>query len=171
MFLRLLLGLLLAAAVPQAADQPQSPPSSFAGSWSGAARLTVGVGGTDCRYEPPEGAKAATMHLEPSAQSGVLTLDLPESGAGCPPFKGTYSVRSARADGNRLSVSDDAGHEWSLTLREGRLKGLVSGGGLSGEVDLAPETGAQPAPPAPQIGASPAATPIVSTLRRYRPAL
>jgi hypothetical protein len=73
--------------------------------------------------------------------------------------KQSYKIVGARSAGNSLTLTDDAGHEWSLTLREGRLKGLVSGGDLSGAVDLGPTTDAENAAAAAPTDATPSPAP------------
>jgi hypothetical protein len=95
-----------------------------------------------------------TLRLDPAISTGSVSVDLPASGELCPAVERTYKVASARPAGNSLALTDDAGHEWTLTLREGRLKGLVSGGNLSGEVDLGPTTEAEEA-----TSTAPSATP------------
>jgi len=135
MALPALLALVLAA---QAPPSPADSPSVFGGTWSGSTKASVGPDTAPCRYTPPEESQAVTLRLDAAASGGSVSLDLPASGALCPAVKQSYKVVDARAAGNSLTLSDDAGHEWSLTLREGRLKGLVSGGDLSGSVDLGP---------------------------------
>jgi hypothetical protein len=111
-----------------------------------------------CRYTPPEDSHAVTVRLDEAASSGTVALDLPASGALCPAVAESYKVVEAHPAGNSLALTDDAGHEWSLTLREGRMRGLVSGAKLNGEFDLsatadtdasssaAPAASASPAP-------------------------
>lgn len=151
-----LLALLAAAAVPQASSEAATP---FAGDWSGPATLAVEEAGRACRYAAPD-AHALRLHL--TAEAGSVAADLPAAGETCPAVKQTWLVTGSRLSGNSLSISDDGGHEWNLTLREGRLTGLVSGGQLSGEVDLgreAPVAAASPAAPTAPASAPGAAKP------------
>jgi hypothetical protein len=154
MALHALLALVLAAQTPSAAAEP---PSVFGGIWSGTAKLNVGPDTAPCRYTPPEDARAVTVRLDGTGSAGSVSLDLPASGEPCPAFRQEYKVVGAHQAGNSLALTDDEGHEWNLTLKEGRLKGLVSGTNLSGEFDLAATTEAEPAPgAAPTAAASPA---------------
>ncbi len=141
-----LLALLLAVTVPQA---PIDGAPAFGGEWSGSATLTLEAAGISCRYASPE-SRALTLRLTPSAEAGSVALDLPAAGEECPAVKSTWKVTEARVSGNSLAITDDARHQWNLTLREGRLAGLVSGGELSGEVDL----GREPPVPTPPSAAS-----------------
>jgi hypothetical protein len=69
-------------------------------------------------------------------------------------LKARYALEDVRVSGNSVSFADAAGNEWHVTLRDGRLQGMVSSPNFSGEVDLNPAS----APPAaaPQPSPSPA---------------
>ncbi len=146
----LLATLLMAAVVPQGSTEPSS---TFGGDWSGSATLTLEADGNTCRYTAPD-SHALTLRLAPSADRGSIAVSLPAAGEKCPAMKSLWTVTGSRASGNSLSISDDAGHEWSLTLREGRLTGLVSGGAVTGEVDLGREAALGAPPPGPATPAS-----------------
>jgi hypothetical protein len=151
-----LIALLAAAAVPQASSDAATP---FVGDWSGSAKLTFEEAGGTCRYSTPD-PHALTLHL--TAEAGTVALELPAAGETCPAVKQEWTVTGSRQSGNSLSIADDAGHEWNLTLREGRLTGLVSGGQVSGEVDLgreAPVTTPSPTPAVARSSTSGAAKP------------
>jgi hypothetical protein len=156
-----LVALLLAATVPQS---PAAGPPALEGTWTGSGTLTFEDAGSSCRYSPAPESEAVTLRLE-SLQSGSIALDLPAAGESCPAIKRTHAVTAARISDNSLSVSDNAGHEWSLTLREGRLKGMVAGGTLSGEVDLAREVPAGIPPTGAASATAPPATPKGSVLK------
>jgi hypothetical protein len=149
----LLATLLLAAVVPQASTEPTP---GFGGDWSGSATLSLEADGNTCRYTASD-SHALTLRLAPSADRGSIAVSLPPAGEKCPAMKSLWTVTASRVSGNSLSISDDAGHEWSLTLREGRLTGLVSGGAVTGEVDLEREAVVGATSPGPGAPASPAA--------------
>jgi len=137
MALHALLAAVLLAQTPTNAAEPISP---FAGVWSGTAKVSVGPDTAPCRYTPPDDANAVTIRLDDAATMGSVAIDLPASGKTCPAIVRSYEVVGVHRSGNSLSLTDDSAHEWNLTLREGRLKGLVSGSNLSGEFELAATT-------------------------------
>jgi hypothetical protein len=134
--------------------------SSFAGSWSGSGKFTAGDPSAPCQYTGAETPPAVVVDIQAKegGLSGKIALDLAgASGSACAPIKARYRILDARVSGNSLAFTDAAGNEWSLTLREGRLQGLVSSPRLGGEVSLARQSEAQAAPPAGAGGAGPSA--------------
>ncbi|HEY7512996.1 MAG TPA: hypothetical protein VIC87_00880, partial [Vicinamibacteria bacterium] len=69
--------------------------------------------------------------------SGSVSLSL-EAGADsdCPSVKESGAVERIRVEENSLRFADPSGREWTLSLREGRLHGMVSSASLSGEAIL-----------------------------------
>ena len=145
----------LAAATARAA--PQRPDvSPFTGPWAGGGRFTSDAGAHACEYlgaaEPPSVSVVLEGASGPSG--GQVSLDLPAAGTSCPALKARYRIEDVRVSGNSLGFADAAGNQWHVTLRDGRLQGMVSSSGFSGEVDLNPASG-PPALPAPAASPSP----------------
>ena len=125
--------LLVAAAAAQGQAQP--PESPFSGTWTGSAKLGTEGGPSSCRYVGQATPPSVTVAISPGADSGTISLALPPAGANCGGLTRDGTFSAAEVVGNRLSFKDDHGVEWVMTLREGQLVGMASGG-LSGEVEL-----------------------------------
>jgi hypothetical protein len=95
------------------------------GVWSGKLRVAGDSGGAACAYE---GERAATLELvqEGSRVRGFVGLTAPaQEGSPCPALRKRWRVRGS-ASGGSLVLQDDAGHEWTLGLRNGALVGLLA---------------------------------------------
>jgi hypothetical protein len=156
--MRALLPLFLSLAASAASAAPQRPDvSPFTGPWAGSGRFTSDAGAS-CAYvggvEPP----SVSLVLEGSSgpSGGHVSLDLPAAGESCPALNARYALEDVRVSGNSVSFADAAGNQWHVTLRDGRLQGMVSSPNFSGEVDLNPAS--PPHAAAPQASPSPGAT-------------
>jgi hypothetical protein len=145
----------LTAAVASAA--PQRPDvSPFTGPWAGGGRFTSEAGAQACEYvglaEPPSVSVVLEGASGPSG--GQVSLDLPAAGASCPALRARYRIEDVRVSGNSVGFADAAGNQWRVTLRDGRLQGMVSSPRFNGEVDLNPAS-TPPAAPSPAPSPSP----------------
>jgi hypothetical protein len=177
-----LLGAPLLVAAP-----PSGPDAT--GVWWGSARVSNEWVDARCDYQGEGRAVTLELIQEGEQVRGYAGFDMPaQIGAACPPLRKRWRVRGS-ARGGGLVLRDDAGHEWTLGVRQGALVGLVAwktGVGreeplaegyrmpsgetpltrLSGEVSLslsgaaaAPEPSPPAASPAPVPSASPPAVP------------
>jgi hypothetical protein len=104
------------------------------GSWKGSATLTNDFPPSSCRYEgvtePP--AVILKLQTEDGHSRVVVRLEVPgATGSQCPPLHKRYEIADVKMMAASLTFTDPAGHDWALTLRDGKLTGLVSwkGGG------------------------------------------
>lgn len=165
--MRALLLLVLSLTAANASAAPQRPDvSPFTGPWAGSGHFTSEAGGQSCGYVGAASPPSVSLVLEGASgpSGGFVSLDLPRAGDACPAVTARYAIEDLRVSGNSLSFGDAAGNEWHVTLRDGRLQGMVSSPNFSGEVDLnpasaPPSTAATPTPspsPAPPAGGTPA---------------
>ena len=155
--MRPLLLLVLSLTAATASATPQRPDvSPFTGPWAGSGHFTSDAGAQPCGYvgaaEPP--AVSVVLEGASGPSGGHVSLDLPAAGDSCPAVKARYAIEDVRVSGNSVSFADAAGNQWHVTLRDGRLQGMVSSPNFSGEVDLNPMS-APPAPPTPAPSPSP----------------
>lgn len=129
---------LLSLALVLAAGGDKKPKDPLVGAWSGTAKFTAATGTPACvwtgGYEPP----SATLTIERAAEAltGSLSLDLPAAGETCPALQIKAVLTDVTATDSTLAFKDEAGREWNLGLKLGRLQGLVAGTDGSGEVSL-----------------------------------
>lgn len=126
----------LALVLPAGADS--KPKDPLVGAWSGTAKFTAAAGTPPCvwvgGHEPP----AATLTIARSAEAltGTLSLEFPAAGQACPALQIKATLKDVTATDSTLAFKDEAGREWNLGLKLGRLQGLVAGADGSGEVSL-----------------------------------
>jgi hypothetical protein len=127
------------SATPSPAPSPTPTPAiSLNGVWAGSAKLTT-EGAAPCHYVAPAAPPGVRLEIVAAGASGKgkLTLSLPApQGSACPKLRSDAQLKELKLSESTASFRDAQGRDWNLALKEGALKGIFSGAGGSGEVEL-----------------------------------
>lgn len=128
-----------AAPSPSPSPSPTPPPIiSLTGVWAGTAKLTTEAA-APCHYAAPATPPGARLEIAAAGETGKgrLTLNLPAPREGeCPKLHSDGEIKEMKLSESTASFRDPQGRDWNLALKEGTLKGIFSGPGGSGEVEM-----------------------------------